>query len=146
LAASDVEVRMRERGLRVTSQRLVIADAIASLRHATPEQIRAHVREHGETIDLSTIYRTLETFEGVGMLTHAHIGHGAPTYHVVDEHPHIHLVCHRCEKSEAMKIAFLEPVIAQIAQDHGFIVDPGHLALHGLCADCSQQTKPDRGK
>ena len=69
------------------------------LRHATPEEILGEVQSTASGVNLSTVYRTLEVLEQVGLVTHAHIGHGAPTYHVVDDTPHIHLVCSRMKKS-----------------------------------------------
>ncbi len=44
------------------------------------------------------MYRTLELLEELGLVSHAHLGHGAPTYHLADRHHHLHLVCRDCTK------------------------------------------------
>ena len=95
-ASGGWESALREHGYRVTPQRQLVLEAVEVLRHGTPEEILAEVQRHASGVNLSTIYRTLEVLESVGLVTHAHIGHGAPTYHAVDEHPHIHLVCDAC--------------------------------------------------
>ena len=39
------------------------------------------VTERAAGVNISTIYRTLELLEDVGLVSHAHLSHGAPTYH-----------------------------------------------------------------
>ena len=94
--------RLRTAGFRITPQRQLVLEAVTHLRHATPEEILGEVQSTASGVNLSTVYRTLEVLEQVGLVTHAHIGHGAPTYHVVDDTPHIHLVCSRCRKVESI--------------------------------------------
>ena len=86
----------REHGFRITPQRQLVLEAVERLGHGTPEEILVEVQRTATGVNLSTVYRTLEVLEDVGLVTHAHIGHGPPTYHAVDEHVHIHLVCDRC--------------------------------------------------
>ena len=93
---ADWEHRLRDHGFRITPQRQLVLEAVEHLRHGTPEEILVEVQRTATGVNLSTIYRTLEVLEDVGLVTHAHIGHGPPTYHAVDEHVHIHLVCDRC--------------------------------------------------
>ena len=92
-------------------------------------------------VNLSTVYRTLEVLEDVGLVTHAHIGHGAPTYHAVDEHVHIHLVCDRCTKVSSVDSEIAGPFVAQLRKDHGFETDISHVSIHGQCAECSGKPK-----
>jgi len=74
--------QLRARGYRVTPQRQLVLEAVARLGHATPEDVGAEVRQAARGVNISTIYRTLELLEQLGMVTHAHLGHGAPTYHL----------------------------------------------------------------
>ena len=87
---SDWDQRLREHGFRITPQRQLVLEAVEYLRHGTPEEILFEVQRTASGVNLSTVYRTLEVLEDVGLVTHAHIGHGAPTYHAVDEDIHIH--------------------------------------------------------
>ena len=88
---------LRDQGYRITPQRQLVLEAVNTLGHATPEELLAEVQKTAAAVNLSTIYRTLEVLEQVGLVTHAHIGHGAPTYHSVDTDSHIHLVCDTCQ-------------------------------------------------
>src|SRR5690606_22451740 len=82
---------LRSRGLRMTPQRQLVLDAVRQLGHATPEQVHAGVRRVADSVNITTVYRTLELLEDLGLVTHTHLSHGAPTYHPVEESPHIHL-------------------------------------------------------
>ena len=94
----DGELRgtLHERGLRMTPQRQMVLDAVRNLGHATPDEVCTEVQREAPAVNISTVYRTLDLLEQIGVLRHTHLGHGAPTYSA-DAHPHVHLVCHRCD-------------------------------------------------
>jgi Fur family ferric uptake transcriptional regulator len=82
------------------------------------------------------LYRTLELLEELGLVTHAHLSHGAPTYHTVDGVQHVHLVCRRCDTVTEVSSGILAPLAETLHDAHGFSVDIGHVALFGLCKGC----------
>jgi Fur family transcriptional regulator, ferric uptake regulator len=135
----DWERRLREHGFRITPQRQLVLEAVEALRHGTPEEILVEVQRTATGVNLSTVYRTLEVLEEVGLVTHAHIGHGAPTYHAVDEHVHIHLVCDRCGVVLSVPASSAEQFVAALDADHGFRTDISHVSVHGLCANCKDR-------
>src|SRR5262249_36724508 len=87
---------LRARGYRVTPQRQPGTAAVTKLEHATPEEIWADVQQTASGVNISTIYRALELLEQLGLVTHTHLGHGAPRYHLAAEAEHVHLVCAEC--------------------------------------------------
>lgn len=127
---------LRAHGFRITPQRQFVLEAVTALGHGTPEEILAEVQRRASGVNLSTVYRTLEVLEEVGLVTHAHIGHGAPTYHAVDEHLHIHLVCDRCSKVQSIDAEIAEGFAARLREERGFETDIAHVSIHGLCSDC----------
>jgi Fur family ferric uptake transcriptional regulator len=131
------DARLRRAGLRSTAQRRAVLAALAELRHATADELAARVQRDSPEVSLSTVYRTLEVLDRVGLVTHAHLRHGAPTYHAVDERPHIHLVCGRCGRVEQRDVEVAAPLAAELRRTSGFRVDLTHLALHGRCAACA---------
>ena len=135
-ASGGWESALREHGYRVTPQRQLVLEAVEVLRHGTPEEILAEVQRHASGVNLSTIYRTLEVLESVGLVTHAHIGHGAPTYHAVDEHPHIHLVCDACGDVTSVPAGVANPFVDALYLDYGFRTDIAHVSVHGRCRAC----------
>ncbi|MEK9663225.1 MAG: Fur family transcriptional regulator [Candidatus Nanopelagicales bacterium] len=141
----DWEERLRSQGYRVTQQRADVLQAVIDLGHGTPEEILARVQVDSPRVNLSTIYRTLEVLEQVGLVTHAHLGHGSPTYHSVDDDLHIHLVCRSCGAIESAPAIIAEPFCAALEHDHGFSTDLGHMAIHGLCHACREDAAAARG-
>jgi Fur family ferric uptake transcriptional regulator len=127
---------LRARGLRLTAPRQLVLDAVYDLGHATPDQIHAAVAERAAGVNITTVYRTIELLEELGLITHAHLTHGAPTYHPVGEHQHAHLVCRQCGKVEEMSPKLLAGLITELQGSRGFLLDIGHVALFGVCAEC----------
>jgi Fur family ferric uptake transcriptional regulator len=128
--------QLRARGYRVTPQRQLVLEAVAQLDHATPEEIGAQVQRTARGVNISTIYRTLELLEQIGMVTHNHLGHGAPTYHLATESDHVHLVCRDCGRVTEISPDAIRPLITALEDQHGFETDVGHLTVFGRCAEC----------
>jgi Fur family ferric uptake transcriptional regulator len=137
-AAPEWQAELRARGYRLTPQRQLVLEAVTELGHATPEDIVAKVRQVASGINISTVYRTLELLEELGLVNHAHLGHGAPTYHAASEHAHVHLVCARCDRVEEVPAEVLADVAQQLRVERGFEVDLCHVALSGVCRKCSE--------
>jgi Fur family ferric uptake transcriptional regulator len=137
--SDDLASRLREQGLRLTPQRELILRAVEELRHATPDEVLAHVRAQVSSVNASTVYRTLEVLEELGLVRHTHLSDRAPTYHSTLEHEHVHVVCRRCHSVRSYDPDLVGPLVAALGAD-GFSVDVGHLAIFGTCADCSAAT------
>src|SRR4051812_42026898 len=79
----DIVATLRARGMRMTPQRRRVIAAVEELGHATPDALAATVaRDGGAALPLSTIYRNLEALEDLGVVTHTHLDHRSPTYHL----------------------------------------------------------------
>jgi Fur family transcriptional regulator, ferric uptake regulator len=133
----DTELRqtLHRRGLRMTPQRQLVLDAVSELGHATPEAVCSKVQETAPAVNITTVYRTLDLLEQLGVVRHTHLGHGAPTY-ATGAHEHVHLVCHRCGGVSEVDAALLDDLAGTLARQTGFALDATHVALSGLCAGC----------
>jgi Fur family ferric uptake transcriptional regulator len=127
---------LRAKGFRLTAQRQLVLEAVHRLGHATPDQVHAKVSEVAAGVNITTVYRTLELLEELGLVTHAHLSHGAPTFHPVGEAQHIHLVCQSCGAVAELPSGFLGPLAKTLDHERGFLLDIGHVALFGVCAGC----------
>jgi len=141
-SSPPLAAQLRARGLRLTSQRQRVLAAVAALEHGTPEEIGARLREEagpdGAAPDTSTVYRTLELLERLGLVWHTHLGKGAPVYHAA-QHPHLHVVCQSCGEITSVDPALLDAAAERLAADLGFTLDVGHVALSGSCRACRQK-------
>jgi Fur family transcriptional regulator, ferric uptake regulator len=136
LPVREWDAQLRARGYRVTPQRQLVLEAVARLGHATPEEIAAQVQQTARGVNISTIYRTLDLLEQIGMVTHTHLTHGAPTYHLATDADHVHLVCRDCGKITEVGPDAIGPLISALEGQHGFETDVGHLTVFGRCRNC----------
>jgi Fur family ferric uptake transcriptional regulator len=137
--SDDWQARLRESGHRLTPQRELVLQAVESLGHATPDEVYAEVRTRSAASNLSTVYRTLELLDELGLIHHAHLTDRAPTYHSARGHEHSHLVCRGCRAVISVEATDMERALGQLASGHAFTPDYGHLTVFGTCANCAEQ-------
>jgi Fur family ferric uptake transcriptional regulator len=139
---ADLAATLRARGLRMTPQREQVLAAVRGLGHATPDQISETV----PGVDVATVYRTLELLEELGLVRHAHLGHGSPSYRPAEDE-HIHVVCHACGAVADADPALVDGLARTLRAERGFVVDRAHFTVFGRCRDCAGDepgTKPAR--
>ena len=132
---------LRARGGRVTSARRAVLSALLEHHeHASAEALAEVVHASHPDVHLSTVYRTLDAFEQLGVVTHVHLGHGRAIYHLTDELHH-HAVCERCGAVVQLPMALFAQLHHRLLDDFGFAVDAHHFALAGRCARCLAEAR-----
>jgi Fur family ferric uptake transcriptional regulator len=135
----ELASRLHSLGYRLTPQRQLVLQAVEKLGHATPDEILAEVQQHASAVNVSTIYRTLEVLEELGLVRHTHLSDRAPTYHSVTDHVHFHLVCRNCHRVVSVDPEVLAPFASRLREEQGFVIDVGHLAIFGECVECEDK-------
>ena len=129
---------LRTRGLRASSaRRLVLAALFAADRPVTAEQIAGGLDGRVPLSDLGSVYRNLETLEGLGVVRHLHAGHGPGLYALAHGRDLEYLVCARCGRVRAVEHGELDRVRKSIAADFGFQASFSHFPIHGVCESCA---------
>jgi Fur family ferric uptake transcriptional regulator len=129
---------LQERGLRFTPQRELILDALHQIETpATAEEIYERVHTISSSVDISTVYRTLELFQEFNLVSAFDLGDGIRRYeHLGVEAPHHHLICQTCGKVEAVAIDELQPLMHHLIEVYGFVPDANGLTIPGQCKAC----------
>jgi Fur family ferric uptake transcriptional regulator len=130
-SVTELAEALRSRGLRLTPQREHVLAAVRRLGHATPEQICEAV----PGVDVTTVYRTLELLEEIGIVRHAHLGHGAPAYRPAED-DHIHVVCHTCGTVVDAPPDLVDALSRRLDEEDGFLLDRAHFTVFGRCRNC----------
>ena len=135
--AGDWQATLRSKGYRLTPQRELVLRAVERL--GTPPRTRswAPCARSPQAVNISTVYRTLELLEELGLVRHAHISDRAPTYHSAAAPEHVHLVCRECHAITEVAPAVVEPLVASVRSTYGFVTDVGHLTVFGTCGRCA---------
>ena len=130
---------LREGGGRVTTARRAVLSALLeeARRHVSAEELAAAVHAQDPAVHLSTVYRTLDALEQLGVVTHVHLGHGRAIYHLTDELHH-HAVCEACGDVLQLPDSIFGDVSTTLRDSWGFALDAHHFALVGRCEACAR--------
>ncbi len=129
--------RLSEQGYRLTPQRMMVLSAIEnSEHHISAEEIYAQVVDKYPHVNISTVYRTLELLNRLGLVTETDLGGGRVRYHPADKGHHHHLVCQECGKVIDLDESVLSSLKDVLFREYKFSADLRHLAIFGHCADC----------
>jgi Fur family ferric uptake transcriptional regulator len=136
---------IRQRGQRVTAERLALLDEIFTHHgHIDAEQLLASLRAGGVKISRATVYRNLDLLVECGLVHKHRLGRSRHLYeHVHAGQRHHHLVCAECGRV----VEFLSPGIAalqtEICRAHGFAPGRHALQITGLCNVCAERAEEE---
>jgi Fur family ferric uptake transcriptional regulator len=136
-AWSQVRERLHERGLRWTPQRRLLVEVLAGTDgHITGAELVERCRAADPLTTPSTVYRTLDVLEEIGLIRHAHGLDGREEFHVRPAREHGHLHCAMCQRAWEIDADEVRSLVAGMRAARGFHVDLGHLSVVGTCRDC----------
>jgi Fur family ferric uptake transcriptional regulator len=129
---------LRQRGYRITPQREKIIEVIAhNQKHLSAEDIYSELRADSGSINLATVYRTLDMLWEEGFACRNDLSEGQIVYATYQHGPHIHLVCRYCNHVIDGEPRDLKEVGEVLIEKYGFEADLDHLSIFGVCSGCS---------
>lgn len=138
----EVRQLLRERGLRWTPQRRLLVEVLAVTDgHITGAELVERCREQDEEVTPSTVYRTLDVLEEIGLICHAHGLDGREEFHVMPTREHGHMHCSVCGRAWEISAGDVAGLVADFERTRGFAVDLGHLSVVGVCRECREQAQ-----
>ncbi len=144
-SAVALRARLRQRGLRWTPQRRLLLEVLEKTDgHVTGAELVERCRALDPATIPSTVYRTLDVLEELGVLRHAHGVDGREEFHVRPAVEHGHLYCAGCGATWELDEAAAEPVLAAIVASHDFEIDLSHVTIAGRCAACRRARDANR--
>jgi Fe2+ or Zn2+ uptake regulation protein len=131
---------LRERGLRATSQRVVMHRLLRDHdRHLSAEELLSEAGERLPGISLPTVYATLELFEQLGIVRRVNGGGGTLLWDTRTD-AHHHMICRNCGRIEDMDTPLDLERARRSAAGAGFHPDRAEVVVSGLCADCARRS------
>jgi Fe2+ or Zn2+ uptake regulation protein len=129
--------RLRDRGQRVTSQRIVIHRALRELdRHVSAEQVLREVRDRLPNVSLPTVYATLELFRELGVVRRLGVAGGSALYDPRGER-HQHFLCRGCGRVIDLDVSVDAAAAQRAARRAGLAPEESSVVVTGLCDRCS---------
>ncbi|NDV59818.1 Fur family transcriptional regulator [Bacteroides sp. 519] len=133
----EYEKRLEYRGIRVTAVRLLILKEMLTFSRAFS---LADIEERLDTVDKSTIFRTISLFHEKLLIHSIDDGSGSMKYSVCSEDCmcalndlHVHFFCTKCKRTYCLESIH----IPKVQLPPGFLLENVNFVLKGLCGDCS---------
>ena len=133
--------QLRQHGYRLTPQRELVLLVLHQIGHPAPaEEIFELVSSQNPSIELSTIYRTLDLLSSMNLVSIIDSGDKQRLFVLVgNQTPHLHLVCRACGKIIGFESELLLPLLDSIKAGVHFTTEISSLTIPGYCADCAPQ-------
>lgn len=149
LDREEFEKLLREKGLKVTTQRLAVLTVLSQKpdSHLTAEEIYDLVKVSNPEIGLATVYRTIQMLLELKIIDRINLDDGYVRYelgHVYedeDSHHHHHLICIKCGRVMSFQGDLLEEFEKRIEGKTGFQIQNHDVKLYGYCTDCQEKTR-----
>jgi Fur family ferric uptake transcriptional regulator len=137
-AIARARSELHRRGMRWTPQRRALVEVLMGADgHVTGTELVERCRALDPETTASTVYRTLDVLEEIGLVRHSHGHDGREEFHVLPVTEHGHLRCETCGGTWEIDAREARRLTRTIVRDRGFEVNLSHLAIVGRCADCS---------
>jgi Fe2+ or Zn2+ uptake regulation protein len=140
MAAIEIPERLTSQGRRLTRQRVLVAEALASARRAlSAQELYDRIKTTNPTLGRATVYRALEAQVQDGMASRFERDGHVSAYIACDATHHHHLVCTRCQRVEDLDETAVAPLLSSVGRRYEFQVDHAALDFYGLCRSCRRK-------
>jgi Fur family ferric uptake transcriptional regulator len=140
MACEQVFVQqLRERGFRLTPQREIILSVLHDIEGlATADEIYSRVQQISSSVDISTVYRTLDLLQEFDLVSCVDPSDDQRRYELLGIHgPHLHLVCQACGQVIGADLEVAQGFGQRLQAEYGFVPALDHLSVPGLCSACA---------
>jgi Fur family ferric uptake transcriptional regulator len=127
---------LREKGVRVTAQRVAVLKAVADGPHRTTDEIDGAVRADLGAISKQAVYDVLAALTEAGVVRRIQPAGSPARYEDRVGDNHHHLICRSCGKTVDVDCAVGEVPCLTAADDAGYEVDEAEVIYWGRCPDC----------
>lgn len=113
-----------------------------SEKRVSAADIIKHLKENGNEVNPTTIYRNLDKMTESGeILKYKTADAGCALYQCVKNHyncrNHLHLQCEGCGRIIHLECGFMDTISQHLMADHGFSLKCNGSVLLGTCRDCA---------
>ncbi|WP_019552031.1 transcriptional regulator PerR [Propionispira raffinosivorans] len=137
--AKEVTALLREKGFKVTPQRLAIYNVLSNTtEHPSAEMIFSKLQEFYPTMSLATVYKTIEILKEIGLVQILNVGEESFRYDAnTDTHPHVRcLVCNRVDDIYGVDES---AYVNQISEQTAYRLSGQQFYFYGVCPECQSK-------
>ena len=141
LKPKEVTALLRERGFKVTPQRLAVYNVLShTTAHPNAEMLYRELQPYYPTMSLATVYKTLSILCEVGLAQELNVSEDAFRYDA-NTQPHPHVRCTCCGRVDDIMDLTTDSLEAQAASETGYHIEAHQYYFFGVCPSCQGQKK-----
>ena len=133
---TDPSEILRDRGLRVTAQRLAVLRTVSTTPHVTADAVAQTVRGEIGSVSVQAVYDALAILTEKGLLRRIQPAGSPARYENRVGDNHHHLICRICERMVDVDCAVGDAPCLTAVEDSGFEIDEAEVVYWGRCPDC----------
>jgi Fur family peroxide stress response transcriptional regulator len=146
LTTDDLIAHLRDAGLRVTPQRLVIYETLVKDKHHPTAQILFEdLQDTLPSLSQATVYNTLQTMVEMGLVRELGTAGDGTVRYDADISPHAHLVCTGCNSIEDFTAVEVPIPPLSAFSEKGYAISSVGVYYYGLCRDCRKKQELGQG-
>jgi len=127
---------LKDNNLKITHPRKVVFETL--LERKTALTIK-EITKACHDVDRTSIYRTLQTFQQIGIINIINVG-WKKQYELIDvflPHHH-HLICLKCHNKKSIHDETLEVYIKELCKNNHFQTTKHYFEIEGFCKNCQK--------
>jgi Fur family peroxide stress response transcriptional regulator len=135
----ELVARLRERGCRLTPQRVALLHIIAvSDGHPSASHLYERIKEQFPTTSPATVYKTLALLKDMGEVLELGFSDDDNRYDGNKPYPHPHLICTRCRRIVDPEVSLVQNLQQEVAGLSGYEIVGHRLDFYGICPECQR--------
>ncbi len=124
--------------MRHTRQRAAVSALLNEVKgFHSAQELHAMLRQRGERVGLTTVYRTLQGMADAGEVDVMRPPGGEHLYRRCSRGHHHHLVCRKCGRTVEVEGVAVESWASRVAETHGFVEVDHTVEIFGICPECA---------
>ncbi|MBN7793013.1 Fur family transcriptional regulator [Microbacterium esteraromaticum] len=138
-ALADFPALLRGAGLRVTTQRVHVLDALRQHPHSSADTVFAGIRDNLPGIAAGTVHGILNDLTDAGVVRRVSLPDvGSALYELQGDDNHHHLQCVQCGRVEDVPCAIGAAPCLHPSHDHGMRILEAAVTYRALCPECER--------
>ncbi len=137
--SKNVTTMLRDKGFKVTPQRLAIYDALCNTtEHPSAEMIFTGLQPEYPTMSLATVYKTIDILKEIGLVKVLNVGEDSFRYDAnIAEHPHVR--CMICNRVDDIFGVDASTYLKNIAEETDYKLSGQQFYFYGICPACQKK-------
>lgn len=136
MSIEDLSIILKEKGFKVTPQRLAIYDMLKNTKsHPSIDMIYNSLKDNFPTMSLATVYKTVDMLKKLNLVQELNVGEGSFRYDAnVASHPHV--ICYKCHRVDDLEDANFDDLIEKVNKLTDYDIKNQKLYFYGYCPQC----------